>query len=327
MRETRAREKKRRPGAGRRRSPGWTAVLLGAFVLSGTASAERPEPPPYYAIRDVAVMTGDGAKLEGATVVVADGLISAVGTDVEVPADAWVVDGTGLVVYPGLIDAMTTLGQSQAEDDSTRSRGGGSPFGPPGGDQPEIRGPEDRPRTTPWVNAADLLTADDSRVASWREAGFTTALTAPADGFFAGQAALVNLGDGEPGERVVATPVAQRLNFDGRGGFRSFPGSLMGRLSYVKQVFSDARHYARSVKLYEASPNGRPRPAYDRTLATPSAKRSRRACLFSCPPTSDARSTAPWRSPGPTSSSPSSTAAGALTPAWRRSRRAGRRCW
>jgi len=43
-------------------------------------------------------------------VVVRNGLIEAVGENVQVPADAWVVDGEGMTVYPGLIDALSTVG-------------------------------------------------------------------------------------------------------------------------------------------------------------------------------------------------------------------------
>ncbi|MHC4794798.1 MAG: amidohydrolase family protein, partial [Planctomycetota bacterium] len=161
-----------------------------------------------------------------------------------------------------LIDAMTTMGQKQA-DDSGGGRGGGAPGG--GGGGPQIRGPEDRPGTTPWVSVADELT-DDSRAEKWREAGFTTAMSSPSGGLFPGQAALISLGGGEPRDRVVATSVAQRVNFRGGGGFRSFPGSLMGGLSYVKQVLSDTRHYTASKRLYEASPLGQERPSYDRAL-------------------------------------------------------------
>ncbi|MCP4654896.1 MAG: amidohydrolase, partial [bacterium] len=221
----------------------WGALLLGLLVLGGPAAAERPDPPPFYAIRDATVMTGTGEKLEQATVLIADGLIEAVGRDLEIPADAWVLDGRGLLVYPGLVDAMTNLGQAQPEEPPSRPAGSRTPGAPGAGSRPQVRGPEDRPRTTPWRNAADLLSGEDLRVEKWREAGFTAAVTAPADGLFAGQAALVALGDDEPREMVLATPVAQRLNFSGSAGMAGFPGSLMGRLSYVKQVLSDAHHY------------------------------------------------------------------------------------
>ena len=226
------------------------------------AAAERPEPPPFYAIRDARVVTGTGESLERATVLIADGLIEAVGADIEIPADAWVIDGEGLVLYPGLIDAMTDLGQKREESASPRGRGRPGAGPPP----PRIRGPEDRPATQPWRSAADLL-ADDGRVEQWRDAGFTAAVTVPGGGFFPGQATLIHLGDAEPGARVLATPIAQRLGFRGNGGFRDFPGSLMGGIAYVRQVFFDAEHYGKAEALYRKSPSGRKRNTYDRTLA------------------------------------------------------------
>ncbi len=235
------------------------ALMVGIGMLSAPAIAQRPEPPPFYAIRDAQVVTAPGHVLERATVLIADGLIEAVGADLEIPADAWVIDGTGLVVYPGLIDAMTTLGQAPPES--------GPPSAGPersGRDQPTIRGPEDRPQTTPWKSAADLLIDDDGRIESWREAGFTAAVTVPEGGIFPGQATLIHLGESEKDERVIATPVAQRIVLAGRS--RTFPGSLMGRISYIQQVLSDAQYSAQVRKLYERSPVGRERPLYDRAI-------------------------------------------------------------
>ena len=238
-------------------------VLALAITLTAAGSlvAEPPEPPPFYAIRDARVVTGAGETLERATVLIADGLIEAVGADLPIPADAWVVEGEGLTVFPGLVDAMTDLGIKKAEPSG--GDGGGNPFASSG---PTIRGPEDRPLTTPWVSAADLQ-GDDSRIEKWRQAGFGSAVSVPGGGIFPGSAAVIALGRQEPAHRVVAGPVAQRIDFDRSGGFRSFPGSLMGVISYVNQTLDDARHYGRVRALYAASPGGRERPAYDRALA------------------------------------------------------------
>lgn len=244
---------------------GFLAVsALAALVLP--AAAGVPERPPYFAIRDAQVVTGTGTTLERATVVVANGLITAVGPDVAIPGDAWILEGEGLVLYPGLIDGMTALGLESPEGPSSRGSGG-----PPGGGTtsgtglPAIFGPESRPQTTPWVDATDLLAAEPN-LDSWRGAGFTTALVSPGGAFFPGRAALVTLGDGEPQERVVATGVAQRIDFDGQDGNTRFPRSLMGVISYVEQVLLDTRHAARAEALYRAAPQGRHRPTFDRAL-------------------------------------------------------------
>ena len=106
----------------------WAAGLLAA--MSGLALAEPPSPPPFYAITNVDVVTGVGQTLEDATVLVADGLIEAVGVGLTIPGDAWVIDGTGLTVYPGLIDAMTSVGLEVPPERPPRASQPERPTGP-----------------------------------------------------------------------------------------------------------------------------------------------------------------------------------------------------
>ena len=48
--------------------------------------------------------------MENATVIIARGVIKAVGKDAAIPDEAWVVEGKGLIVYPGFIDSFTDVG-------------------------------------------------------------------------------------------------------------------------------------------------------------------------------------------------------------------------
>jgi imidazolonepropionase-like amidohydrolase len=74
-------------------------------------------------VKNVTVVTGAGDPLEKAIVLLADGLIEAVGKGIPIPADAWVVDGEGLTLYPGLVDSLTTLGLKKEEEDSGGAAG------------------------------------------------------------------------------------------------------------------------------------------------------------------------------------------------------------
>jgi imidazolonepropionase-like amidohydrolase len=247
------------------------SVALSLLLLPVSAPSLRaagPEPPPFFAIRDARVVTVSGEELPRATVVIVNGLIAAVGADVAIPPEAWVIDGEGLVVYPGLIDAMATVGQKQegGGPGGAAAAQGGNPFAM-GADQPQVRGPQDRPGTTPWVRAADRLDPADSRLEKWRMAGFTGVVSVPKGGFFPGQAALINTAGDEAQELVVAPAVAHHVDVASGGeSFRSFPGSLMGKISYVRQVWSDATHYQQATAIYEQAPAGLQRPDYDRTL-------------------------------------------------------------
>lgn len=235
------------------------AMAVALPLVAPPAAAQNP--PPYYAITNARIVPVSGPVIEKGTVVIANGLIRAVGENVAIPPEAWVIDGAGLTVYPGLIDAYTDLGLVAAQP--------ARPAGPPGAAAPPQRqseGPEDRPGTTPWENAADELKADDRRLETWRNAGFTTALSVPRTGIFPGQAAVINLAGDRPGQMVVHPTAALPITFRPTGDFWGFPGSLMGTLAYIKQVFLDTEHYAAAQAAYDADPRGRPRPDYDRTV-------------------------------------------------------------
>ena len=246
-------------------------VLVGLPLLAGPP----PTPPPYYAIENARVEVGDGTVLERATVVIENGTITAVAEDAPIPAHAWVIDGEGLVVYPGLIDAMGSLPQPRRPPGGPGA-GGPTPGGQrqrPGADRALPRGPEDRPLTTPWKRAADDLTLDAEAVEAWRKVGVTSIAASPGDGLFPGRLSLVRLGapGRDPEHQVVAPELAQMARLSSGGGFGSYPGALMGRVAYFRQVILDAAHYAAATAAWEADPSGWRRPEFDRTLAPLSA--------------------------------------------------------
>jgi len=249
-----------------------TALLLvTAYALAQAPSA--------VAIRNAKIVTVSGPVIAKGTVVVRNGLIEAVGENVQVPADAWVVDGEGMTVYPGLIDALSTVGMPGAAPTAAAGgRGGGgrnaAQATPAAAAAPAARsnGPEDRPQTTSWLLAADELQASDRRIETVRGSGITTVVTYPERGIFAGQGAVIDLISGEKsGEMVVASPTGQyitlgRGGFGGGGGGGGFPSSLMGVLAYIHQIYLDAEHYKLVKAAYDKNPSGMQRPQYDRAL-------------------------------------------------------------
>jgi imidazolonepropionase-like amidohydrolase len=231
-------------------------LALCAAVLLGWAYTARGEggEPRYFAIKNARIVPVSGPVIANGTVVIAKGLIQSVGTNLTTPPEAWVIDGTGLTVYPGLIDAGTNLGLTQ-DDDASKKRAAGS----------AASGPEDRPATTPWRVAADELKTDDKRIESWRNAGFTTALSVPDGGIFPGQASVIDLAGERPGGFVVRPRDSVPVSFKPVGGFFGFPDSLMGTIAYVRQVFDDTAWYAQAEPIYQANPTKTERIPYDRT--------------------------------------------------------------
>jgi imidazolonepropionase-like amidohydrolase len=232
------------------------AAALLSFCCAGRAEAQGGE-PRSFAIRGAKVVPVSGAPMENATVLVSRGVITAVGTNVTIPPDAWVIEGKGLIVYPGLVDAFTDVGLTAPVS------GGGNAGGEGNARPPISKGPEDRPATTPWRNAADEINLADSRIEGWRSAGFTTTVSAPKTGMFPGQAAVLDLAGDRPGNLVVKAPVAIPVSLQAPGGFRSYPGSLMGAIAYVRQIWIDTSWSAQADANYEKNPRGVERPRYD----------------------------------------------------------------
>ena len=128
------------------------------------------------------------------------------------------------------------------------------------------KGPQDRPASTPWVDAADELKADDKKIESWRSGGFTTALATPSKGLFPGQGTVIDLAGGRPGDMVVKPAASVEVTLNAPGGFFGFPGSLMGAIAYIKQVHLDEEQDVIAQRIYGAAPRANERPQYDRVL-------------------------------------------------------------
>jgi Amidohydrolase family len=255
----------------------WMIVFVTAFLNLGSAAQMRAQggEPRSFAIRGAKVVPVGSPPVESATVVVSRGVITAIGTNVSVPPDAWEIEGKGLIVYPGLIDSFTDIGLAPAQ------AGGGNAPGPAGGQPPAIsHGPEDRPATTPWRSAVDEVNPNDPRIETWRAAGFTTTISAPKGGMLPGQAAVLNLAGERPGNLVVKGPVGVPVSLQAPGGFRSFPGSLMGSIAYLRQVWLDTTWSTQAEAAYERNPRGTERPKYDRTEASLAAALAKHAVVL-----------------------------------------------
>ncbi len=246
-----------------------TAALVPAVFALAAAMAQSVS---WTAIRDARIVPVNGPVIEKGTVLMRNGVIAAAGAQVDVPASAWVIDGNGLTVYPGLIDALSTWGLPQAA--AAQAPQAGARAGqqqPPTGQaqQPQQQarswGPRDRPGTLSWIRAADQVQMTDARIGQARSAGFTTAVSFPRQGIVAGHGAVLNLAGRSAGEMVV-TPDAGLYLALRPSGYTGFPSTPMGIMAYFRQLWLDAWHYKESLEMYAADPVNIPRPAYDRAL-------------------------------------------------------------
>lgn len=213
-----------------------------------------------YAIKAGHIITVSGTPIENGTILIRNGLIEAVGTQVTIPPDAEIVEADTMYVYPGLIDAHTSLalakpkkegegGQGQRQRSQTRP----SSVAKPKADLIKSH-----------MQVVDMLNPKDSKIGKFRELGITTALSVPDKGIFIGQSSLINL-QGEVAEAMVLkSPVAQHLGYQTQSG--SYPSTLFGVVAYQRQTLLDARHHKALWKQYKAYKQGIRRPLPNKSL-------------------------------------------------------------
>ena len=245
------------------------AALSGIAVLLTVVQVRvaQMDGPSAVAIKNAQIVTGKGRPIEKGTVVFRDGLITEVGPTARIPADARVIDGTGLTVYPGLIDGYTTLGLPAPPQPQRAGAGPGAPqvaAAPAASQQQQA----EQTQGDPAASAADQVRPGGTAIEDARTAGVTAALTSPRQGIFPGQSALINLAGDVGSKMVVRAPVALTVQFSSGGGFGGgYPGSLMGTVAFIRQSFYDAIHYRDEVNRYNRVKRGVSRPEYDKKLA------------------------------------------------------------
>ncbi len=219
-----------------------------------------------YAITNAKIVTVSGSTIDKGTIVIRNGLIEAVGANVAAPADVQVIDAAGLTVYPGFIDALTSLGLAAPAAAGGGGRGGGGQPATPG-----TAAPTPVPSNSnyavglrPELMASEDLKASDATSDAARNAGFTTVLTVGRTGIFNGQSAVIDLAGDSVSEMIVKDPFAEHISFATIPG--QFPGSLLGTFAQLRQMFLDAQRQQEIQKMYTANPKGLKRPEADKSL-------------------------------------------------------------
>ncbi len=236
-------------------------LFLLAFVAIGLFFTARTD-AQSYAITNAKIVTVSGATIEKGTVVIRNGLIESVGAGVTPPADAQVFDASGLTVYPGFIDALTSLGLAPPR-----------PITPGAGGQAAAAAAAAQQQTSnsnypaglrPEDEALTELRAGEAQFESVRNAGITTALTTGRSGIFNGESVVIDLAGDAVSGMVIKEPFAQHVSFATLGA--TYPQSLLGTFAAIRQIFYDAQRLQELQKLYAADPKGMKRPDADKSL-------------------------------------------------------------
>jgi imidazolonepropionase-like amidohydrolase len=208
-----------------------TLLLLKSLSPSGTVLRAQA-----VAITNGEVHTVSGPVIPGGTVVLENGVITAVGRDVAIPTGARIIDASGKIVTPGLFDSSTRLGVTEV-----------------GSYQGTSDGSSGNDRMTAAFNVAEGINPNTTLIPVARVEGITRAVVAPGGGasLLAGTSALINLGGGPLSVILQKAPVALYAALGERGaGYEG--GARPLALLRLREVFQDALDYAENRSAFDA---------------------------------------------------------------------------
>jgi len=198
-------------------------------------------------IRNGKIYTMAGPVIEGGSILIENGKITAVGKDVKAPANATVVDAEGRMVIPGMIDAHSHLGMVE------------SAIGAEGSDGNESTAPN-----TAQLRAIDGINPMDVTFEEARNVGITLVATGPGSANVIGGTfvAIKTVGVCVD-DMVVKDPVAMKCAFGENpkrvyGSQRKMPATRMGTAAILREALYKAKQYMEAKERAGDDPSKMP---------------------------------------------------------------------
>ncbi len=215
-----------------------------------TAPNDVPEVTRSYAIQGATITVAPGQTIENGTIVFRDGVIVAVGSNLAIPADANVVEADSMFVYPAFIDGLSHVGITEPKNENQPR--------PPDPGNPEYA----RAGIQPDRSAADLIETDASALAKHREAGFAVANIVPYGRMLPGYSAVTSLTPAGPAYMNPSAGLYTKL----QGARGVYPGTPVGVMAKLRQLFRVSAQHQEWAAAYEADPANLMHPPGDAVL-------------------------------------------------------------
>ena len=211
----------------------------------------------FTAITNAKIFITPSQQIDNGTLIVKEGKVVKVGTNLDFPKNTVVIDVKGKFIYPSFIDLYSDFGVAKPKRESNAGR------------SPQYKASREgfywNDHIRSEQNAIDHFKYDKKAAKSLLEAGFGVVNTHLQDGIVRGTGALVALdSNGSNSQRILSDQSAQYISFTKSVRSRqSYPSSIMGTMALLRQLSYDADWYAkgyvstkdRSIEAYNKNKN------------------------------------------------------------------------
>lgn len=223
-------------------------VLIFYMAHVGASSQDIPPVTNKIMINDVMITSNPAANPFFGDIIIDDGLITQVGSNLTAPFDAKVIEGDSMYVYAGFIAPASHIGLKSPEPlENTDVERRGYP-------------PNNIAGVTPEKTIADYYNHKESSIKGFREQGFGIALALPEGMMMPGQGSIISLGGASLNESVIhedAVMYAQWQTAD------VFPTTLIGIMSKWRELYRNSELTLQHAENYKSNPRNRKRPSQD----------------------------------------------------------------
>ncbi|MDZ4723789.1 MAG: amidohydrolase family protein [candidate division Zixibacteria bacterium] len=245
-----------------------TPSIIIALLIAGGATAQTTPPQGIRsknseskAFTHATIIISPTQTIENGTMIIKDGRVVAVGTNIPVPAGAFEYDLKGKRIYPGFIEPYGEYGLKDVGklNEDTKSQA------------PKYEGT--RVGANAWNDAihAERNWVDDFKpekeaADKFLEQGITVVQSSKMDGIFRGRSFVTDLSQGLSNEAVIKAHAAHFGSFNKGTSNQQYPSSLMGSIALIRQSFIDADWYAKAHTAY-AKNSGQKLPEFNSAIA------------------------------------------------------------
>ncbi|WP_421830421.1 amidohydrolase family protein [Larkinella sp.] len=226
----------------------WGLAQIGWSQVTFPRNGVYDERPGLYAFTNATLIVDPQTTLEGATLLIRNGRIEAVGKTVSIPAGTVVADLKGRRIYPALVDIDSDYGMPELR--RTPPAGG---RGVPQYDSNKKGAFNWNQAIQPETDAGTIFKANVAQANELRKLGFGAVVTHPHDGIARGNSVLVTLADDRENNVVIRDRVSGHYSFSKGTSTQTYPNSPMGAVALLRQTYYDADWYKKAGKTTESN--------------------------------------------------------------------------